>query len=1189
MTDALEPRSTPAILVRQFLAGTLWILFPGIAIAQPPFSEGVRSSDPLTAEAQLKTFEVPEGFKVELVSAEPDILKPLNLNFDYRGRLWVTDSTEYPFPAPEGTVARDSVKILEDTDGDGRYDKTTVFAEGLNIPIGIYPTLNGCIVYSIPHIWLLEDTDGDDRVDRKTRLYGPMGYERDTHGMNNAFTRGFDGWLYACHGFNNETRVAGRDQHEIHMQSGNTYRMRLDGDRIEQFTWGQVNPFGMTIDNLGNLFTADCHSKPVYQLIRGGYYPSFGKPHDGLGYVPAIMEHLHGSTAIAGVSLYIDDRFPEPYRHNLFSGNVMTSRINRNRLDRNGATHAAVEQPDFLSTTDPWYRPVDIQLGPDGALYVADFYNRIIGHYEVPLEHPGRDRFRGRIWKVSYVGTDDTPATRKSAFQSLEGRSDSDLIQRLADPNLTARLLALNYLVDRSLKNETDHDANVICQAALKSFEDSSNPHQRSAILWVLARLGWEIEKIASRGLADEHPEVRTHALRVMAESHSLPQNALLHTVGALEDPAPEVRLAAADVLGQHTLLGHDTENEQIKSLLAALDEVREGDFLLQQGLRIAVKQQLLSQTGWFPALADEIDERRRDLLANIAIAVPTAESASLILDQIQRDSALPPSEMTPRMRHVALHADAQQLETLSTLVPSKFPEQLDTQFEILAAIESGLRERGQDPLPVLETWGKELTDRFLSRVLPDPMWGYRAIAGKTRQDNPWVVQSRISQDGATHDFLCSLPAGEQATGELVSKPFAAPRQLTFYLAGHDGFPNQPLQNQNLVRLLDVETGDVVRQVNPPRNDTAQKIVWSLEDLGNRQVQLSILDRDQANAYAWLAIGRFEPGLVKVPAQGPREHNSDLQNMAHLVRGLKLVSHRPVLVRNLLHASNDGVTRQQLATAALTLQPEVHLHAMLPVLSDISSNAEWVARYADQLERPDHDKCRNFLDETLAALPGRLQSQVAQQLSSNREGASLLLELIQNGKVSRRIITSEQIAQTMQANLSPADRQKLNDLSESIPDSHDLAKAIEERRVWIADEPADLMAGAAVFKKNCANCHQIAGQGAMVGPQLDGIGNRGLERLMEDLLDPNRNVDIAFRTTLIQTEDGATQSGLIRQETGTSIRMIDHQGKEILIDKSQVEQRQPSPLSLMPENLVSDLPRREFVNLIGYLLQPSSP
>ena len=120
-----------------------------------------------------------------------------------------------------------------------------------------------------------------------------MGYERDTHGMNNAFTRGFDGWLYACHGFNNETRVAGRDQHEIHMQSGNTYRMRLDGDRIEQFTWGQVNPFGMTIDNLGNLFTADCHSKPVYQLIRGGYYPSFGKPHDGLGYVPAIMEHLH--------------------------------------------------------------------------------------------------------------------------------------------------------------------------------------------------------------------------------------------------------------------------------------------------------------------------------------------------------------------------------------------------------------------------------------------------------------------------------------------------------------------------------------------------------------------------------------------------------------------------------------------------------------------------------------------------------------------------------------------------------------------------------------------------------------------------------------------------------------------------------------------------------------------------------
>ena len=111
----------------------------------------------------------------------------------------------------------------------------------------------------------------------------------------------------------------------------------------------------------------------------------------------------------------------------------------------------------------------------------------------------------------------------------------------------------------------------------------------------------------------------------------------------------------------------------------------------------------------------------------------------------------------------------------------------------------------------------------------------------------------------------------------------------------------------------------------------------------------------------------------------------------------------------------------------------------------------------------------------------------------------------------------------------------------------------------------------------------------MIGPQLDGIGNRGLERLMEDLLDPNRNVDVAFRTTLIQTEDGATESGLIRQETETSIRLIDPQGKELLIDKNQVEQRQPSPLSLMPGNLVSDLPRREFVNLIGYLLKASHP
>ena len=200
---------------------------------------------------------LPEGFEIELVAAEPDIAKPINLAFDARGRLWVSSSVEYPFRAPPDRKPRDTIKVLEDTDGDGRAETITTFADELNIPMGLYPYRDGVVCFSIPNVWFLRDTDGDGRSDVREKLFGPFDTTRDTHGMLNSFTRGLDGWLYACHGFNNRSTVAGRDGHKITMDSGNTFRMRLDGSRIEHYTFGQVNPFGMTFDRHGDFFTAD--------------------------------------------------------------------------------------------------------------------------------------------------------------------------------------------------------------------------------------------------------------------------------------------------------------------------------------------------------------------------------------------------------------------------------------------------------------------------------------------------------------------------------------------------------------------------------------------------------------------------------------------------------------------------------------------------------------------------------------------------------------------------------------------------------------------------------------------------------------------------------------------------------------------------------------------------------------------
>lgn len=411
----------------------------------------VRETAPLPAEVQQARLHVPEGFQTQLFASEPMINKPINMAFDSKGRLWVSSTVEYPYAAAKDRWAdsqgsrvkdsRDAVKVLEDTDGDGRADKATDFADGLNIPTGVLPWHKpehkaGCIAFSIPNIWYFADTDGDDRADLREVLFGPLGYEKDTHGMCSSFRLGPDGWVYATHGFNNTSSFKAKDGSTLDLHSGNVFRFRPDGSRVELFSSGQVNPFGLAWDRRGNLYSADCHSNPITQIIRGAHCQSFGKPHDGLGFAPVMCEHSHGSTGLCGV-VYIDGGIWGPeWDDHMLVGNCVTSRINHDLITFTGTTPKANERPDFLTSDDPWFRPVDLQLGPDNALYVADFYNRIIGHYEVPLDHPGRDKERGRIWRI--IKTDASKQTR----QPLAAPRAAHLVELEAADPFTVRATA---------------------------------------------------------------------------------------------------------------------------------------------------------------------------------------------------------------------------------------------------------------------------------------------------------------------------------------------------------------------------------------------------------------------------------------------------------------------------------------------------------------------------------------------------------------------------------------------------------------------------------------------------------------------------------------------------------------------------------------------------------------------------
>ena len=1152
-------------------------LTAGLAHAADPFSEGVRTTPWLSPEDEQKKFKLPPGFEIQLVAAEPDIIKPMNMAFDARGRLWVTVTREYPYAAPLDKPGRDAIKILEDTNGDGKADKITTFADGLNIPTGIYPLASpvgpapspglACIAWSIPNIWLFRDKDGDDKADSREVLFGPLGWERDTHGMNSSFRRGFDGWLYITHGFNNNSTARGKDGSEIKMNSGNTYRVRLDGSRVEQHTFGQVNPFGLCFDPLGNLYSADCHSSPVYQLLRGGYYPSFGKPHDGLGFAPAMIEHAHGSTAICGPLYYSDSLWPEEYRDNMLICNVMTSRLNRDRLSEHGSTKIARELPDFLTAEDPWFRPVDIQPGPDGALYIADFYNRIIGHYEVPLEHPGRDRTSGRIWRVTYRGKTHPKRldlTRASANQ---------LIEALRDPNITHRMLATDQLTDRLGKS-----AVAPLQRALRKAEG----HQKVHILWALFRLDALDDKTIEAAAKDPSREVRAHVMRILTESHVVPAlagpaqlergqlvRARAFATTALSDPDATVQRCAAEALSAHP------HSENVAPLLRLLDSVPSEDTHLRYVVRKALRDQFL-KPGILPQLTLSPEHARH--VADVIVSVKSEDAGAFLINYLSKNPSIHSSSST-YLRHAARYAPESQLDALASVARPKAGNDADLQLELFKSIQEGAAQRGKPLTPGCREWGKDLADQLLASAEASNLaWVNTPMPGASDPKNPWFVQKRVSSDGdKSSRFLCSLPpGGEHLTGALRSKPFAVPAQLKFHLAGHDGYPNKPGQKKNLVRLVDSASGDILKQTHPPRNDTAQPITWDLNDHAGKQAVLEVVDGDTGNAYAWLAIGRFDPPVLKVPAADPSQIAKRQKAVAELAVSLKVASLEPRLTALMLAPQTEPDAQSALAQAIVALKPNDKLAALSAIIPDAHAflRAEIILAIAGKA------KSEDVLLEAFRSLAHRVQVKLAQALAGTASGAEYLLS-----SAPPALLLDRSVKEKILAAKIPDTAARLEKLTHNLSAPNEaLQKIVERRQRKFDPNKARATEGVAIFTQNCAVCHQVDKVGGLVGPQLDGIGNRGLERLCEDIIDPNRNVDPAFRSTLLILKDGDVQSGLFRREEGETIILAESTGKEISIPKNQVAERRQSETSLMPENFGELLNEEQFNHLLAFLL-----
>ncbi len=386
-------------------------------------------------ELERKSFQVADGFEVNLFAADPLLAKPVAMNFDPAGRLWVACSQDYPQIKP-GEKQNDKIIVLEDTKGVGVADKTTVFADGLLIPTGVMPGDGGVYVVDSTDLLHLSSSKGDGKADKREVVLSGFGTE-DTHHMVHALRWGPDGLLY----FNQSVYIHSHIEtpHGVRNLNGSgTWQFRPATRDLNVFCRGLWNPWGIAWDRFGATFETDgAGGEGVNYTFPGAAFAT------AVG-VPRVLQGLNpGTPKDCGLEILSGRHMPDDWQGNLITNDFRGHRVCRYVLTPEGSGYTSKEMPELIKTNHPAFRPIDVKMGPDGALYIADWYNPIIQHGEVDFRDPRRDVTHGRIWRVTFKG-------RKLVERpKLVGAKPEELLEALKAPETWTRRAARRVMQER--------------------------------------------------------------------------------------------------------------------------------------------------------------------------------------------------------------------------------------------------------------------------------------------------------------------------------------------------------------------------------------------------------------------------------------------------------------------------------------------------------------------------------------------------------------------------------------------------------------------------------------------------------------------------------------------------------------------------------------------------------------------
>ena len=467
---------------------------------------------PLSPEESRKHIQIAPGFELALFAAEPEILKPMAMAWDARGRLWIVESVDYPNQLSDDQQGNDRIKICEDTDGDGRADKFTVFADRLNIPTSITMANDGVIVTQAPHFLFLKDTDGDDIADVREIIFDGWA-TFDTHAGPSSIQYGLDNYYYGSVGYAEfDGQVNGKKKR---FERG-IFRFLQDGSSLEFIGKFTNNTWGLGFSESGEIFGStanDAHSMIIPIPIRyyeniDGLASSLKEPWrlkiDGHYEAHPITEKYRqvdvfdGFTSAAGHRIYTARAFPKAYWNRVGLVCEPTVHLLHNAImERDKSAFREVNGYNLMAGSDAWFSPVQAEVGPDGAVWVLDWYNFIIQHNPNPREdwggfdaeggrggahvNPLRDKQHGRIWRVSYKGA------KPYAPVKLSKRRPQELVSTLKNDNMFWRLTAQRLLVER---DDTDISSALYDLVRDQSVDDAGINGGAIHALWTMHGLG---------------------------------------------------------------------------------------------------------------------------------------------------------------------------------------------------------------------------------------------------------------------------------------------------------------------------------------------------------------------------------------------------------------------------------------------------------------------------------------------------------------------------------------------------------------------------------------------------------------------------------------------------------------------------------------------------------------------------